>query len=347
MGPAIKSITRYLEYNSAINAVLFDGRFAGVPLYLDIEGPVCSEIARKLDQTPADFIKSLGPTAAGSLSWDSQDIFDWHTEMSARWEKSGRKGSPPFTALLSALSMAAEAMRRDSQFDSHNYYHRLFNFLCVTNDRARQKIRANFKETLALWEALNRWLLDRESELGKPTAQQINGFKYVSYAVSQPLKASKLHVYLDQFGVDNVHALVILDGTPKPRGSDPATEWVETEEGRRWGTITPIEDRAQFHQKFGQWLLEDASPKNVEWITEISAQTSATVTALLNETARHVDYEGLLVDVIKQLPVLVVAREDWRAGFQLVEGERACRAAGSDGQAHDVLGESRCFQCRA
>jgi non-heme chloroperoxidase len=118
--------------------------------------------------------------------------------------------------------------------------------------------------------------------------------------------------YLDQFGVDNVRALIVLDGTPKPRGGDPATEWVESEEGRRWCTITPIEDRAQFHQKFGQALLEDASPKNVEWITEISAQTSATVTALLNETARHVDYEGLLANVIKQLPVLVVAREDWR-----------------------------------
>ena len=98
--------------------------------------------------------------------------------------------------------------------------------------------------------------------------------------------------YLDQFGADNVRALVILDGTPKPKGNDPATEWVETEELRRWSTITPIEDRARFHHEFAQVLLEDASPENIEWITEISAQTSATVTALLNETARHVDYES-------------------------------------------------------
>jgi non-heme chloroperoxidase len=118
--------------------------------------------------------------------------------------------------------------------------------------------------------------------------------------------------YLDQFGTDNVRAIVILDGTPKPTGKDPTKEWAETEESRQWGTITPIEDRATFHREFAQGLLEDASPENIDWITEISAQTSAAVTALLNETARHVDYEQLLIDVTKRLPVLVVAREEWR-----------------------------------
>ena len=118
--------------------------------------------------------------------------------------------------------------------------------------------------------------------------------------------------YLDQFGTDNIRAIVILDGTPKPTGKDPTKEWAETEAGRRWGTITPIEDRATFHREFAQYLLEDASPENIKWVTEISAQTSAAVTALLNETARHVDYEQLLIDVTRRLPVLVVAREEWR-----------------------------------
>lgn len=118
--------------------------------------------------------------------------------------------------------------------------------------------------------------------------------------------------YLDQFGTDNVRAIVILDGTPKPTGKDATAEWVETEESRRWGTMTPIEDRATFHREFAQWLLEDASPENIEWITEISSQTSGTVTALLNETARYVDYERLLIEVAKRKPVLVVAREEWR-----------------------------------
>jgi non-heme chloroperoxidase len=118
--------------------------------------------------------------------------------------------------------------------------------------------------------------------------------------------------YLDQFGTDSLRALVVLDGTPKPAGADPATEWVETQEGRRWGTITPIEDRARFHREFAQFMLEDASPENIEWITEISAQTSGTVTALLNAAAYCVDYERLFIEVTKRLPVLVVAREEWR-----------------------------------
>jgi non-heme chloroperoxidase len=118
--------------------------------------------------------------------------------------------------------------------------------------------------------------------------------------------------YLDQYGSNNVRALVILDGTAKPSGSDPTKEWVETNENRRWGTITPIEDRSAFNRVLAEWMLEEATPEHVMWVMDISSQTSGTVCALLNAAAYCADYEALLIEITKKLPVLVFAREDWR-----------------------------------
>jgi len=85
-----------------------------------------------------------------------------------------------------------------------------------------------------------------------------------SYGVPEAL------AYLDQFGTDNLRALVVLDGTPKPQGNDPTTEWVvDSAESGRWGTITPMEDRAGFIRAFAEWLLEDTGPENVAWIADL------------------------------------------------------------------------------
>ena len=39
----------YPQVNNAINAVVFDGRFEGRPIYLDIEDGLLSAIAEKLE----------------------------------------------------------------------------------------------------------------------------------------------------------------------------------------------------------------------------------------------------------------------------------------------------------
>lgn len=185
--PSSEAIEDYYKYNGAINAVMFDGQFAGKPLYLDIEGPICAAIAAKLGMPPADFISGLGVAVHETLMWRQAEIFHWYAAAAAEWVKSGRGTPPPFSALLCALSVAAERMRRDNQFEAHNYYQRLFNYLQIESETLQHKIKFAFKGTPAFWEELNRWLLDKEGELGRPTAQQINGFKYVSYAISQAL----------------------------------------------------------------------------------------------------------------------------------------------------------------
>ncbi len=78
-------------------------------------------------------------------------------------------------------------MVRDADFEATNYYQRLFKYLRIFNPSQQQKIRSYFRETAECWVALNRWLLDTQFELGRPTAQQINGFPYVSYPISQAL----------------------------------------------------------------------------------------------------------------------------------------------------------------
>lgn len=176
-----------MQYNDAINDVLFDGQFGGKPLYLDIEGPLCDRIATKLEKSTADFITGLAKAVKHSLGWDKSNIFTWHTAMAARWEHAGRGRPPPFTALLCALSVAAERMRNDDQFHSHNYYQRLYAYLSVEGERQRQKVILSFGAIPPLWIKLNRWLADKEGELGRPTAQQVSGFKNISYAVSQAL----------------------------------------------------------------------------------------------------------------------------------------------------------------
>ena len=118
----------------------------------------------------------------------------------------------------------------------------------------------------------------------------------------------------------------LSDTLARWRANDPTTEWVvDSAESGRWGTITPMEDRAGFIRAFAEWLLENTSPENVAWITDISLQTSGAVTALLNATALCANYERLFIDVTKRLPVLVVARGMARAGRRLAPGERAHR----------------------
>lgn len=195
--PTFESFKSYQYFNNEINGVIFDGRFAGAPLYLEIEGAIANDVAQRMRKSPAEFIAGLSLAAVGSLDFAEADPFSWHTAMEDRWKKSGRADAPPFTALLSALSVAAERMRRDNRFEAHNYYQRLFDYLGISDETSKHKIRANFKSTRRYWKELNQWLSDKEFQLGRPTAQQINGFPYVSYAVSQALirDAERQNIY--------------------------------------------------------------------------------------------------------------------------------------------------------
>lgn len=194
----------YNAVNDAINRVLFDGRHKQAPVYLDIEGEAEEELAALLNVPTADCARVIAAAAASTLKWTSGDPFIWHLNELAAWEELDCPGPPPFSALLVALSVAAERMRADEVYSAQNYYERLFEVLGVRAESRKSSIKANAKSTKPLWLALNFWLQEHDFDFGRPTAKQINDWTYVSYALSQALvrdaDRKRLHGLFTQFG---------------------------------------------------------------------------------------------------------------------------------------------------
>ncbi|MEJ6791074.1 hypothetical protein BrevBR_16140 [Brevundimonas sp. BR2-1] len=199
-----KAAVSYQAVNDAINSVLFDGRHKLAPVYLDIEGEAEEEIAALLNVPAADCGRVIAAGAASSLKWNAGDPFSWHLGELDAWDELDRPGAPPFTALLAALSLAAERMRADEEYSAQNYYERLFEVLGVTSESRKTSLRANAKSTRPLWLALNFWLQEHDFDFGRPTAKRINDWAYASYALSQALvrdaDRKRLHGLFAQFG---------------------------------------------------------------------------------------------------------------------------------------------------
>lgn len=191
--------------NRAVNRVVFDGRHRLTPVYLDIEGEDEEEIAALLNIPASECGAVIARAAAGALTWDQQDPYTGHLKRLVAWDRAGRQDAPPFTALLAALSLAAERMREDGDYSAQNYYERLFEVLGVSQESRKQILRQHAKSTLPFWLKLNLWLQEQDFEYGRPTAKRINDWKYASYALSQALvrdaDRKRLHGLFASFGL--------------------------------------------------------------------------------------------------------------------------------------------------
>lgn len=123
--------------------------------------------------------------------------------------------------------------------------------------------------------------------------------------------------YVDQFGAGKLSGLIMLDGAPKARGVDNTTEWVsyryDDADGREeFFTLGPLRDRAATNVEFAEWMLEDASERNIGWVCEITNQTSNEVAALLNAAGAFLDYSDVLKHLGESLPLLYVVSEELR-----------------------------------
>ncbi len=184
--PALNS--EYAEVNSALNDYFFHGRFEMLPVYLDLEGDAETELTEALEMDPDELGDFIGLCAAQSLRFDKTDPYSDHVEWLKDWSQTGRQQPPPFTALLAALSIAAERMGADQNFSPNNYYERLFELLGVKGATNQQKLKLYAKSTRQFWRALNLWLSENDFLLGRPTARAlISHWQYASYALSQAL----------------------------------------------------------------------------------------------------------------------------------------------------------------
>ena len=157
------------------------------PVYIDLEDRLAAEVSAGLGIPPVDLEAFISLAVLETLFGAYYDPYHWHTQRLKRWVKSGRTGAPPFTGLLAALALAAEKMRADSQFSANNYYERLFEVLGVKKTAEQNLLKNHARSTRPLWRELNQWLTEHDFELGRPTARQVNSWKYASYALSQAL----------------------------------------------------------------------------------------------------------------------------------------------------------------
>ena len=179
---------KYAEVNAALNDYFFSGRFEMQPVYLDLEDEAESELTRALGVEQDELKNFIGSCVARSLRIDRGDPYINQENWLKGWSKTDRRTPPPFTALLCALSIAAERMGADNSFSDSNYYKRLFELFGVKDSTSQTKFRTYAKRTEIFWKALNSWLIENDSMLGISTAQSLmRGWKYASYALSQAL----------------------------------------------------------------------------------------------------------------------------------------------------------------
>ena len=128
----------------------------------------------------------------------------------------------------------------------------------------------------------------------------------------------KVSSYLDQFGADNVRALVLIDGTPKTTGKDSTKDWAWVGDdnwlsnNQSYTTELLTQKREENMKAFSEWMLEKPTPEQVNWSTAISLQTPGWIAALTNATANNADYEAALKTLDPKLPLLfVMGEEHW------------------------------------
>ena len=124
--------------------------------------------------------------------------------------------------------------------------------------------------------------------------------------------------YLQQFGADNVRALVLIDGTPKTTGKDSTKDWAWVGDdnwlsnNQSYTVDLLTEKREQRMREFCEWMLEKPTPEQVRWSTAISLQTPGWIAALTNATANNANYEDALKALDPKLPLLfVMGEEHW------------------------------------
>lgn len=122
--------------------------------------------------------------------------------------------------------------------------------------------------------------------------------------------------YLHEYGPGNLRSFILIDGTPKTVGDDNSKEWVwyrkdDSDGFRQFFTMPVLLNRQQANEDFAKWMLEDPSPENLKWVSDISNQTSDSVAALLNESGAYENYESDVKALEGKIPLLFVVRTEW------------------------------------
>ena len=239
----------YPQVNEAINSVIFDGRFEGRPVYLDIEDRLLTDISEKLNIDAKTVPSTVSRAAREQLLLKESNPFTWYESQYLSWWLKGVKTAPPYTALLCTLSIAAENMRDDEKFSRNNYYNRLLELLKIDSVESQEAVKKHFKKTKKYWDSLNRWLNLNHGDLGYPTAAPvISHWKYVSYPISQALirEADRKHLQkmFEEYGLIPGETFTV------PEMVDYIQQWVVGNRAHAW--LTQLWNNDDLKEKIAQ-----------------------------------------------------------------------------------------------
>jgi hypothetical protein len=179
------------------------------------------ELATRLGEPEDDVEAHVCKIVGKSLS-NVGNPYAPHERSLAVWLRGKRSGRPPFTALLYALSHAAELMVSDGEYNSANYYQRLASLTGVDHGH----LSLYGKATPYFWSEFGKWLVATNYVFGRPTARPINKFQYVSLALSQAIlrEADRqcLHHLFDKYGFSGT------DSMSEEEMSQYISAWIHT-----------------------------------------------------------------------------------------------------------------------
>lgn len=195
----------YLVWNNAIAEEYFTGKWAGVPVYLNLDRSILEQIGQSMSRTRDDpqdaFVKAVRATLY--LETLGHSTFSQHRKHFYQWNRGDRMGPPPFIGILGFFSLVASNMITDEQYRSTNYTDRLCDLLKVKGEKNRKRIKANFSEDSHIfWGGLNLWLDNQEGSLGLPTAYAFDYRVNVGIPIAQALVRAQDRQSLQQFFLD-------------------------------------------------------------------------------------------------------------------------------------------------
>ena len=186
------NFSRVVEINEAIAESVFSYEFAGLPVYLDLDGDALDEIAQRLQKAPADVPQTVIDAVKAVIidTPTKTNQFSRFRRANADWHRGDTSTPPPALALLAVFSIAAERMQQSQKMAANNYYGRLDEILGLGGkDNAEKSYREVCDD---LWQSLVTWLENWEGERGLPSVpadseEDTQPYKYVNKAISQAL----------------------------------------------------------------------------------------------------------------------------------------------------------------
>ena len=159
---------KYLEWNNAIASHFFNEAKAGQRVWLSIEEDLIKEIAQKNNTTFEDFIEAVkkGPDEIKN-DLKQNNVCKKAFKIYEKWkEDKSQFEYPPYIVYLALFVLAVNHKNNSEgeEFSEKSYYKPLNDLLGNGSNISTPQ----FKQTVELWEDIEKWSLeDKKSELGE------------------------------------------------------------------------------------------------------------------------------------------------------------------------------------